>query len=82
MKNLGKVTYEICRGINATVWDGIEEAEKVGKILKTGISGADVVIGTSHALEDFACTDYVCTTLDVVGSISSGVGLVLGKRST
>ena len=45
------VTYDILR--NATVWGGVEGAEKAGKIVKTGISGADVVIGASHALEDF-----------------------------
>ena len=72
-------TYDILRGVNATVWGGVEKAEKVGKIVKTGISGADVVIGTSHALEDFACNDVVCGTIDVVGSVSSAVGLVLGN---
>ena len=73
------VTYDILRGVNATVWGGVEEAGKVGKIVKTGISGADVVIGTSHALEDFGCQDYVCGSLDIIGSLSSTVGLVLGN---
>lgn len=77
-------TYDILRGVNATLWGGVEGAEKegaekVGKIVKTGISGADVVIGTSHALEDFGCNDVVCGTIDVVGSVSSAVGLVLGN---
>jgi hypothetical protein len=72
-------TYDILRGINATVWGGVEGADKVGKIVKTGLSGADVVIGTSHALEDFGCNDIVCGTIDVVGSVSSAVGLVLGN---
>jgi hypothetical protein len=72
-------TYDILRGLNATVWGGVEGAEKVGKIVKTGLSGADVVIGTSHALEDFGCNDIVCGTIDVVGSLSSAVGLVLGN---
>jgi hypothetical protein len=72
-------TYDILRGVNATVWGGVEGAEKVGKIVKTGISGADIVIGTSHALEDFGCNDVVCGTIDVVGSVSSAVGLVLGN---
>ena len=72
-------TYDTLRGINATVWGGVEEADKVGKIVKTGISGADVVVGTSHALEDFGCNDYVCGSLDVIGSVSSAVGLVLGN---
>jgi hypothetical protein len=73
------VTYDILRAINASLWGGVAGAEKVGKIVKTGISGADVVIGTSHALEDFGCQDYVCGTLDVIGSVSSAVGLVLGN---
>ena len=72
-------TYDILRGVNATVWGGVEGAEKVGKIVKTGISGADVVVGTSHALEDFSCNDVVCGTIDVVGSVSSAVGIVLGN---
>jgi hypothetical protein len=74
-----KLIIDILRGVNTTVWGGVQEAEKVGKIVKTGISGADVVIGTSHALEDFGCQDYVCGSLDVIGSISSTVGLVLGN---
>lgn len=74
-------TYDILRGINATIWGGVEESQKVGKIIKTGISGADAVIGTSHALEDFGCHDYVCCTLDIVGSVSSAVGLILGNIS-
>jgi hypothetical protein len=73
------VSLDILRGINTTVWGGVENAEKVGKIVKTGLSGADVVIGTSHAFEDYAYTDYVCTGLDIIGSVSSGVGLVLGN---
>lgn len=72
-------TLDILKGVNATVWGGVEGAEKVGKIVKTGISGADIVIGTSHALEDFSCNDYVCGSLDVIGSVSSAVGLVLGN---
>jgi hypothetical protein len=72
-------TYDILRGVNATVWGGVEEAEKVGKIVKTGLSGADIVIGTSHTLEDASCGDVVCATLDVIGSVSSAVGLVLGN---
>ena len=64
------VTYDILRGVNATVWGGVKEAEQAGKIVKTGLSGADVIIGTSHALEDFGCNDYVCGSLDVIGSVS------------
>ena len=76
---IGRTTYDILRGVNATVWGGVEEAEKVGKIVKTGLSGADVIVGTSHALEDFGCNDYVCGSLDIIGSVSSTVGLVLGN---
>jgi hypothetical protein len=73
------VSYDILRGINTNLWGGVSEADKVGKIVKTGLSGADVIIGTSHALEDFGCNDYVCASLDVIGSVSSAVGLVLGN---
>jgi len=79
MKKIIVATYDILVGVNATVWGGLEGAEKVGKIVKTGLSGADVVIGTSHALEDFACKDVVCGSLDVIGSVSSAVGLVVGN---
>ena len=75
-------TLDILRGVNAAVWGGAQEAEKVGKIVKTGLSGTDVVIGASHALEDFACNDYICGTIDIVGSLSSSVGLVLGNISS
>jgi hypothetical protein len=81
-KKIVVVTYDILRGVNATVWGGVKEAEKVGKIVKTGLSGADVVIGTSHALEDFSCNDFVCGSLDVIGCVSSAVGLVLGNNSS
>ena len=73
------LTRDILRGLNATIWGGVQEGEKVSKIVKTGISGADVVIGTSHALEDFSCNDVFCASLDVIGSVSSAVGLVLGN---
>ena len=72
-------TYDIFRGANATIWGGVKESEKVGKIVKTGVSGADAVIGVSHALEDFACNDLVCGSIDVIGSVSSSVGIVLGN---
>jgi hypothetical protein len=73
------VSYDILRGLNATIWGGMEGAAKAGKIVKTGLSGADVVIGTSHALEDLACNDYICCSLDVIGSVSSAVGLIVGN---
>ena len=68
--------------ITITLWGGVDEIAKVGKIVKTGLSGADVIVGTSHALEDFGCQDYVCGSLDIIGSISSTVGLVLGNIPT
>ena len=79
IKRIAGDAYDVLRGINATVWGGVEEAEKVGKIVKTGLSGADAVIGTSHAIEDISCNDYVCGSLDIIGSVSSAVGLVIGN---
>jgi hypothetical protein len=73
------VSYDILRGINATVWGGAEKAEKVGKIVTTGLTLADTTIGVSDALEDFSCNDVVCGSLDVIGSVSSVVGLVVGN---
>jgi len=70
---------DIVRGVNTTIWGGPEGVEKASKIVKNGLTGADVVIGTSHALEDAACGDYVCTTIDIIGSVSSAAGLVLGN---
>lgn len=34
--------------------------------MKTGLSGADIVIGTSHALEDFGFNDVVCGSLNII----------------
>jgi hypothetical protein len=62
-----------------TVWGGIEGAEKTGRIVKGGLSLSDTIIGTSHALEDAACGDVVYATFDLIGSVSSAVGLVLGN---
>lgn len=58
---------------------GVNEAEKVGKIVKIAISGADVVIGVSHAAEDFGCNDVVCGTLDIIENLSSPIGLIVGN---
>ena len=74
-----QLTNDILRGVNATIWGGVEGAEKVGRALKTGLSGADVIIGTSHALEDFSCNDPICGTIDVIGSLSSSLGLILAR---
>ena len=72
-------SYDILKGINATVWGGADSAKKVSRIAKGGLSITDAAIGKSHALEDFAYQDKVCGVLDVIGSVSSGVGLVLGN---
>ena len=72
-------TYNILRGVNATVQGSVEGAEKAGRIFKAGISEVDVVIETSHALEDFGCNNVVCGTIDVIESVSNAVGLVLGN---
>jgi hypothetical protein len=76
---IAELSIDILTGVNATVWGGIKEAEKVGKIVKTGLSGTDIVIGTSHALEDIACDDFICATIDIIGSVSTSIGLVLGN---
>ena len=65
--------------MNTTVWGGVAEAEKVGTIVKTGLSEVDIVIGTNYVLEDFSCNDVVCDTVDIIGSVSSAAGLVLGN---
>lgn len=70
---LVKVTYDVLCGINTTVWGGVANAEKMGKFLKTGLSGADIGIGTSHALEDFSSNDPTCGSIDVSRSLSSAV---------
>lgn len=57
----------------------MKEAEKVGNIVKTGISDADVVIGTSHAFEIFTCKDHVCGSLNVIGSVLNFLGIILGN---
>ena len=77
---LAETTLGILQGVNATVWGGVEESKKVGMIVKTGLSVSDSVIGVSHALEDFTCKDYVCSSLSVIGSVSSAVGIVLGNN--
>ena len=47
-----KATQDVFKGVNANIWDGVEGVEKASKIIKTGLSGADVVIGASHTIED------------------------------
>lgn len=74
-----QLTNDILRGINATIWGGVQGAEKAGIVVKTGLSGTDVIIGVSHALEDLQCNDPVCATIDVVGSLSSSLGLILAR---
>jgi len=70
---------DILRGVNQTVWGGAESSKKVATIVKTGLSGTDTIVGVSHAMEDYVCKDYICLTLDVIGSTSSAAGIVLGN---
>lgn len=79
LKEVGKLTLDIMRGLNHTIWGGTEGVQKVSKIVKGGLSIADVGIGTSHTLEDAACNDYVCATFDAIGTVSTTIGLVLGN---
>lgn len=73
------LTKDILKGVNQTVWGGVEGSQKVSSIVKTGLSGTDAIVGVSHAIEDFACQDYICFTLDCVGSTSSTAGIILGN---
>lgn len=50
VRKILSVTYDTIKGLNATVGGGLDEAQKVEIILKTGLSGADVAIGVSHVL--------------------------------
>lgn len=52
----------------------LKNSQKIGKAVTIGISGADILIGTSHALEDFACNNPICSTIDVIGSVASTLG--------
>lgn len=70
---------DILRGVNQTVWGGAEGVEKVSTSVKSGISATDTIVGVSHAIEDFACKDYICFSLDCIGSASSAAGMVLGN---
>ena len=78
-KDMIQTSYDILKGANATIWGGVENAEKVGKITKTGLSGADAIIGVDLALKDCARGDYFCTTLDLIGTLSTTTGMVLGN---
>jgi hypothetical protein len=73
---MARLSYEILRGLNTTVWGGVKEAEKVGVIVKSGLSGADLIVGTRNALEDLSCNDVVCASFDILGTVSTAVGLV------
>jgi hypothetical protein len=76
-KEIIVLTYDIFRSVNQTFWGNKEKAEQGARSIKNGLTGADVIIGTSYAFEDFTYNDNICGTLDVVGSVSSAVGLVL-----
>ena len=74
-----QLSKDILRGLNQTLWGGVEGVEKTNKIVKNGLTAADSIIGVSHTLEDLACNDYTCAAFDAVGSASSGLGLILGN---
>lgn len=79
MKEFLKTSVDILKDGNYNVWGGVEVPQKVRTIVKTSLSEADLVIRTSHALDDFAFNDKVCWTLDIVRYGSSGISRVLGK---
>ena len=79
IKESAILTKDILRGVNQTVWGGAEGAQKVSTSIKAGISGTDTIVGISHAIEDFTCKDYICFSLDCIGSTSSAAGIVLGN---
>lgn len=81
IKKILKVTYDILRGFNGTLFGwAAKEAQKVSKIVKNEVTGVDIVIETSHTFENFTCNDPpICGTIDVIGSLSSAVGLALGN---
>ena len=74
-----KLSRDILRGVNQTVWGGAAGVEKVSTMVKTGIAGSDACIGVSHAIEDYQCQDMVCFSLDLIGSVSSSIGIVVGN---
>jgi len=79
LKEFAILGKDIARGVNATIWGGVEGTQKAATIVKSSISGTDAIVGVSHAMEDFVCKDYICFTLDVIGSTSSAAGIVLGN---
>jgi hypothetical protein len=79
VKKILQLSYDILRGVNQTVWGGAEGAQKVATITKTSLAGTDAIVGVSHAMEDYICQDYICFTLDVIGSTSSAASIVLGN---
>ena len=76
------MSNDILRGINVSVWGGIKGTQKASTVVKTGLSGADVIIGANHALEDLQYNDPICAIIDVIGSLSSSLGLILGRIPT
>lgn len=70
-------TCDIFFGVNTTVLGDVEETEKVRKIVKTGVSGADVFIGTNHVFHNFNYNDYVYGNLSAIENVSTATNLVL-----
>jgi hypothetical protein len=59
-----------------TVWGVLKRPKK----LESGLTIADIGVGTSHTLEDLACQDYFCTTMDIIATVSTAVGAYLGNH--
>jgi hypothetical protein len=79
LKESAVLVKDILRGANHTIWGGAEGVQKASTIFKSSLSGTDAIVGVSHAMEDYVCKDYICFTLDVIGSTSSAAGIVLGN---
>ena len=57
----------------------VENSQKIKKVATISISRSYIAIRTSHVLEDFAYNDPIYGTIDVIGSVSSTLGLILGN---
>ena len=60
-----KTIYDLLKGIK--------------RYLKTSMSAADIVIVTSHGLEDFTFNDVVYDNLDIVCSFPNAISILPGN---
>jgi hypothetical protein len=56
---------------------GFEESEKVSKIVKKLLFGAEWIIKPSHLIEDLVWNDYLFGTFKVIRSVSSIFTLII-----